>query len=846
MSAKRQITALTKQTAVEMVEVQALVQAARDDVAKRVRQLAAKAKVASGVEREKLYNQIRKINAALGDSLDEWAAEMASSVGLSFHEMTVAELKAAGKKIAADVVRFDRSRVETYLRLIHPDNSKQLAAVFTDRMTATQIGQLRQATVEVFRQSAVSNMTANEINKALQQRWNDIAGTVEFDRFKDRSGRTWANADYLSMLVRTTTARVARESAIDTQLGAGFDLARVRNVGDTCPICSAWDGVIISLSGGDKRFPSYQQSISAGMWHPNCDCLHEYVDDAVDQADIEKQAAAKTPDVRSLESATTSEKAAAIEAYKQSFGEPAISAKRAELRAQQKASADAFDAKRAADRAAGTSAAFAQAGKAAEQTYQAAKAAEAAAEARRLALADEGSNGAREFGSTLKRTAARVGGSTGAFATEDESGQKWILKTYSGNTAQVQNEFIANRLYAAAGVRVPDMRLVEFEGTLGIASKMIDQASPIGASGVTAAAKSASIKSGFAVDAWLANWDVAGAAHDNILRVGSSKDLIRVDQGGALLFRAQGKPKGTAFGAAVNELQTLRDPTMNAQSAALFAGVTDDDVAKQIRSLKRTMKMATVDEVITKSGLTGTEAKALRQTVTARLTWLMKWERDYAAAKKAGSAPPRPGIPPGVDLIQRHAELDPAVKKAWAKMTADQRKEIKRYTGSGYQSMNLAAVKGKPSPHLNTALSSVLPRYDGVVGRGCGPIDMYADAWEKWKSGDYAFWSNKGYTSTAVVPEKVWDKPFKIIIKQKGLQPGGYVDPVSTVQGEKEYLLHPGAKYRVAGWGENKSGSQRFLYLEEPDDPSTIPDRQSPPPKLDFDAVVNKWRSEIK
>lgn len=319
MSAKRQITALTKQTAVEMVEVQSLVQAARDDVAKRVRALAAAAKIANGSEREKLYDQIRKINAALGDSLDAWAAEMAGGVGLSFHELTVAELKAAGKKIAADVVRFDRSRVETYLRLIHPDNSKQLAAVFTDRMTSNQIGQLRQATVEVFRQSAVSNMTANEINKALQQRWNDIAGTVEFDRFKDRSGRTWANADYLSMLVRTTTARVARESAIDTQLAGGFDLARVRNVGDTCPICSAWDGVIISLSGKDKRFPSYQQTLSAGMWHPNCDCLHEYVDDAVDQADIEKQAVAKNPDVKKLDGATSAEKAKAIVEYKRRF-----------------------------------------------------------------------------------------------------------------------------------------------------------------------------------------------------------------------------------------------------------------------------------------------------------------------------------------------------------------------------------------------------------------------------------------------------------------------------------------------------------------------------------------------
>lgn len=863
MAAKRNITPLTKQTAIEQAEVQALVQTARDDVAKRVRALAEKAKIASGAERQKLYDQIAKINDALGDDLDAWARQMTGRVGMTFHQLTLADLKAAGKKLGKDVVTFDRSRVETYLRLIHPDNAQSIAAVFTKKMTPIQVGQLRQATVEVFRQSAVSNMTAVEINKALQQRWNEAAGSIEFDRFTDRGGRKWTNAEYLSMLVRTTTARVARESSIDTQVNAGFDLARVRNVGDTCPICNAWDGVIISLSGKDKRFPSYQQSMNAGLWHPNCDCLHEYVDETTDKADVEKQGAVPNPDFKSIDGAPVAEKAKAIENYKAEFGGAVFDAERARIRAEgqmvafshagkaaaeaaeQAAADEAFRAKQDAIRAEAEKAAFASAAKAAERAYEAAKVADAAAAAKRVALADNGILGAKEFGATLKRAQDKVGGSTGAFVTADPDGQKWIVKHYAGNAAQVQNEFVANRMYAAAGVRVPDMRLVEFDGKLGVASKVIDQAKPIGPGGVAAAAKSAAIKSGFAADAWLANWDVAGADHDNVLQVGSSKDLIRVDQGGALLFRAQGKPKGTAFGAAVNELTSLRDAAINPKSASLFAGVTDDDVAKQIRALKRSVKMATVDEVIAKAGMTGPDAKVLRQTLNARLTWLKQWERDYTAAQKAAAAPKVAGIPPGVERVAKQAELDTATTRAWAKMTAAEREAVKRYTGAAYATMNRAAVKGAPATALDQALNK-LPRYEGFVGRGHGDLSVHAQDWEKWKSGEYAYWANKGYSSTAVIPEKVWSKPFKIIIKQKGLQPGGYVAPVSTHMSEKEYLLGRGNKYRVAGWGENAKGTSRFLLVEEADDPTQVPDRQAAPPRLDYDTVINEWRATIK
>ena len=50
------------------------------------------------------------------------------------------------------------------------------------------------------------------------------------------------------------------------------------------------------------------------------------------------------------------------------------------------------------------------------------------------------------------------------------------------------------------------------------------------------------VRAGFLADAWLANWDVVGLAADNIV-TGPGKKAYRIDVGGSLIFRAQGKGK---------------------------------------------------------------------------------------------------------------------------------------------------------------------------------------------------------------------------------------------------------------------------------------------------------------
>lgn len=302
MAPRRSITRLNKQQAAELVEVSKRVAEARARVAQQIRELGRRAAASTDAKaRERLYAQIAKINEALAADLYKWAGEMVDRTSVNWRREAIEEIRQQTGRSPGLAARFDRSKVTEYLRLIHPDNSQHLAAVFTTKMAQQDIQSLRQAFLDTFRQGQFENWTANEIQKELQNRWNELAGKTEFERFVDRSGKGWTNSSYLQMLVRTTTARVAREGYIDTLLENGDDLAQIKSVGDSCPTCSAWDGVIVSLSGANPKYPSYQQALAAGMYHPNCDCLLQRMDATVHKAEIEASRKAGPPDLSALD-----------------------------------------------------------------------------------------------------------------------------------------------------------------------------------------------------------------------------------------------------------------------------------------------------------------------------------------------------------------------------------------------------------------------------------------------------------------------------------------------------------------------------------------------------------------
>ena len=237
----------------------------------------------SAADRDKAYQMIQKKMARLSRRLDALMDAQNHLAGRtaakSAEEMTGLEVK------------YSAARANAIIELVTPAQGENLAAVFTENMAQRSINALQEATVAVMREQAVAGGTMKEMKKALGERWQKAISAPPV--FTDAGGHTWDTGAYLQMNIRTNTMRVYNDCLVDdVARTTGSDLVRVSTGGDpTCRLCSPWEGVILSVSGKTKGFPTYEQARQAGCFHPNCVHTIETVDDVWDGDEIELQKA---------------------------------------------------------------------------------------------------------------------------------------------------------------------------------------------------------------------------------------------------------------------------------------------------------------------------------------------------------------------------------------------------------------------------------------------------------------------------------------------------------------------------------------------------------------------------
>lgn len=251
--------------------------------------------------------------------------------------------------------------------------------------------------------------------------------------------------------------------------------------------------------------------------------------------------------------------------------------------------------------------------------------------------------------SGLKKISGPKGSNEGGIF-EAPDGSRWYVKKQK-SVAHAQNEHDAAALYRAAGIDVPEVIIGGGTPGLGAGVHTATRIVPEGDAklGNVVAfpgknpGKLLAAREGFAVDALLANWDVAGLTYDNIIFDQDGKPH-RIDVGGALEYRAQGGKKGSAFGTEVTEWDTLRDPKKNPQSAKLFAGLSDSELAKAVEHVER-LTPEKIREVV--------EDKELAEKIIARRENLLKRaEQEGVLSAVTGEV--------GFHPVQDHIENDPS------------------------------------------------------------------------------------------------------------------------------------------------------------------------------------------
>ena len=225
--------------------------------------------IASAAKRDQLYKGIVKQYVTLNNGVDDWTKKRATGVSKAWHALAIDELPSAATK-GATFGKFSEKYLKDIIGRVSPETAPNVIGTAYLSMANQDINAIRKAATDVIREGAVTGMTNKELTQEMIKRTDKLkAGAV----FVDKAGRKWASDSYFSMLNRTVHANVARDTYIDTASDAGFDLYRIvggPSSGEADDPCNEWNGEIISMTGATKGYPTYDDALAAGVWHPNC------------------------------------------------------------------------------------------------------------------------------------------------------------------------------------------------------------------------------------------------------------------------------------------------------------------------------------------------------------------------------------------------------------------------------------------------------------------------------------------------------------------------------------------------------------------------------------------------
>jgi hypothetical protein len=223
--------------------------------------------------------------------------------------------------------------------------------------------------------------------------------------------------------------------------------------------------------------------------------------------------------------------------------------------------------------------------------------------------------------STWKKVGGQKGSNPGGTYENPETGEQVYVKTPKSQL-HGENERLASALYDAAGI--PAAKVFAGKDANGndvTYSPMIDGATPDLKKKLKDKEYMARLQQGFAMDALLGNWDVVGLDFDNVV-TDKNGEPVRVDPGGALLFRAQGAPKGNAFGEDVPELDSFTDKTSSRPAAKVFSQMSDEQKLASAEILKN-LAPSQIDELVDAIITDPTKREELKTKLKARREFIL-------------------------------------------------------------------------------------------------------------------------------------------------------------------------------------------------------------------------------
>ena len=170
--------------------------------------------------------------------------------------------------------------------------------------------------------------------------------------------------------------------------------------------------------------------------------------------------------------------------------------------------------------------------------------------------------------SSFEKVSGPLGSNPGGVYKDPKTGEQYYVKIQDEDRGN--NERLASAIYKEAGLGSLEVKDGTLDGNPVTYTEWRENLIPLFGSQSDKLRFTErqdaldTARDGYLIDAWIANWDIVGEGLDNI---SADKDgnPVRLDAGGALLYRARGSKKGDSFGNEVVELDTFRDPSNTAE-----------------------------------------------------------------------------------------------------------------------------------------------------------------------------------------------------------------------------------------------------------------------------------------
>lgn len=430
-------------------------------------------------------------------------------------------------------------------------------------------------------------------------------------------------------------------------------------------------------------------------------------------------------------------------------------------------------------------------------------------------------------------TVKTLGGSTGAVLAE-ANGQKFVVK--AGKTpGHIANESQVDELYEAAGVTVPRQQLhtdangVQKKVAEFINGKTLAELKVQDKTKYDAAVKK--LQKDFVADVLFSNYDVVGLNLDNIVVKGGK--VYRVDNGGSLTFRAQGKNK--PFTDDISEISSLRNASVNAASASVFGSLSDKEISTQITKLLKKKEAI----------LAAAKTQELRDVLEKRMAKMQAWQKQQKLSAKQQKSTPsaKPGYATEEQLTAKVPEGVPKTTGAgWSwpdrqalryeiekNLTSAEKAAIQKWGGNSHFIKHADKIHGqdayaKADQSYRDFVSALekLPQFKGgTVYRGMKHIDdKLVDKWLSSGRFRHAYsdaYDNTTHASMSTSKAKAVNSFTKgtsgrVLVKisktKRAKDSAGLIVNHPT---EQEVFALPGAEYKIKSWHWQVSATKGAL-----------------------------------